>query len=195
MLPWIKVSQKLLFTCELLLPSSINVENLKKWLSAGKATEVSFSEVLENSEKFWLVYFCSEDEMLVRKLQARCRELALETPKQRDEKAGKITQKMKALSKKVQALKDAEASQSQHIEFLQSEIRNLRLEISKLQEVESQYRSLSTTYRIQSEKSSIAQSEVLNVAAKTTPRISVDVCIVCGKTAMPAQGICLDCSR
>lgn len=207
MLPWIEVSQKLSFTCELLLPNSISADNLKKWLSAGGAIEISFSEVLENSEKFWVVRFCTEDEVLVKKLQARCRELALDNLKQRDEKATQLTQKLRALNKQAQTLQSAESSQAKYIESLQDELQKLRWEVSKLQEIENQYKSLGRTYRIQSEKLSLLEKQVshseglntqpqaVKTAEKIAPRIPVDVCIVCGKAAMPAQGICLDCSR
>ncbi len=209
MLPRIEIYQKTVFTCELLLPISINIENLKKWLTAGKAIEISFSEMLEGSEKFWTVRFCTEDEILVRKLQVRCKELALDTLKQKEEKTTKLGQKIKKLDKQLQASQDTESSQAKFIGLLQDEIQKMRWEISRLQEIESQHKSLSKTFRIQSDRLTLLEKQASrseinqaktelqsnNTVQRVATRIPVDVCIVCGKTAMPSQGICLDCSR
>lgn len=217
MLPRIEVTQKLLFTCELLLPSRINVENFKKWLSAGRATEVCFSEVLKNSEKFWSVHFCTEDESLVIKLQARCRQLALDTLKERDDKIAKLSHKITTLDEQIQASQNAESLHSKRMALLQDEITRLRPEVSKLKEIESQYKSLGRTYRIQNKKLALLEKQVgssnaehsgnsnaqagnTNISERITAHIPVDiwpvnVCIICGKASMPGQGICLGCAR
>jgi len=154
---------------------------------------------------------------LVIKLQARCRQLALDTLKERDDKIAKLSQKITTLDEQIQASQNAESLHSKGMALLQDEIPRLRREVSKLQEIESQYKSLGRTYRIQNNKLALLEEQVgssnagnsrnsnaqagnTDMSEKLTARIPmdswpVDVCIICGKAAMPGQGICLGCSR
>ena len=124
MLPWIEVEKKSVFSCNLLLLDNVDVEKLYAWLIAKQVTELSFSEAIEGTEKFWVVYFCTEDEQLVIKLQARFKSMALDSLKQKEQNVEKSIQEIESLKGLLQASQSRQLSQAEALQTLEKSYGN-----------------------------------------------------------------------
>jgi hypothetical protein len=194
MFSWVQIGESPIYKCELILPATTDIGALKQWLFDRNAAEIVIYEVTDNSEKSWKILFSANNLLLVANIQKRCQNILKESLEQKDLEISKLIKNIRSL---VQKNKDASRSQ---FESTQSELRNLKMEVTRLCAIESQYHSLSKAYRLQTEemknfKRQDNESCEINFSSENTRHIPVDICIVCGASAMPSQGICLDCSR
>lgn len=216
MVPWIKVLKTSVFVCELTIPANLNADKICDWLRSYNVNNLSFSEINDNNCKFWVINFDTENESLVLQLQARCKEKVYETLKDKEKQIQELNQQFNDLQQRLGKIYLKVSDKEEIIKYL--ELKHERKN-SNLKQLKSLYKDLHQRYldksvkldsyekelkqlRIQivelknkESKQKKAQFSENNNQPSFSEQIPIEVCMYCGRSAMPGQGICLECSK
>ncbi|MBE9115479.1 hypothetical protein IQ249_06155 [Lusitaniella coriacea LEGE 07157] len=187
MFPWIEVLKKV-FVCELIIPENLNRERICTWLRSNHAGNVSCYYKNINNQRAWIIQFSTEDEKLIRRLQDRCKEKAFDSLKNKGIENQNLKKSVKDFRETVKGLRES--------------IKKLEDDNNRLRGIEYDRQILLKKYQLSDEKNSriIKELNMLKYQKdrEELPRKelthSSDICMLCGKPAIPGEGICRSCS-
>lgn len=216
MFPWIKVLKTSVFICELTIPANLNADKICNWLRSYNVNNLNFSEVNDKNYKFWVINFDTENESLVLQLQARCKEKVYEILEDKEKQIQELNQQFNDLQQRLGKIYLKVSDKEETIKSL-----GLRYErkSSNLKQLKSLYKDLHQRYldksaKLDSYEKELKQLRIQIVELKNkeskqkkaqflennnqqsfSEQIPIEACMYCGRSAMPGQGICLECSK